>query len=142
MAAPAARAPTTTTSWREVGSLMLVSSSQQGAGSGCGSVGDVAGDEGGVVADAVDEVRVAAVLEALAEHVQPGDRGDAAPVDDLALRVEDRHLQPRVAAAVAGGPHDGADAGGTGVEPGDRLGRAQPVERGRPGGPRRRGRWR
>ena len=28
------------------------------------------GDEGGVVADAVDEVRVAAVLEALAEHVE------------------------------------------------------------------------
>ena len=36
--------------------------------------GDVAGDVGGVVAHAVDEVGVAAVLEPLPEHVQPGVR--------------------------------------------------------------------
>ena len=43
-----------------------------------GRGGDVVGDERGVVADAVDEVRVAAVLEALAEHVEAGHRRDAA----------------------------------------------------------------
>ena len=39
---------------------------------------DVLGDGPGVAADAVDEVRVAVVLEALAEHVGAGHRRDAA----------------------------------------------------------------
>ena len=48
-----------------------VSGSAAGAAGGSGGGGgDVVGDEGGVAADAVDEVGVAAVLEALAEHVQ------------------------------------------------------------------------
>ena len=51
-----------------------------GASGGDGLVGlepagDVAGDVGGVVAHAVDEVGVAAVLEPLPEHVQPGRGG-------------------------------------------------------------------
>ena len=86
------------------------------------SAGDVAGHEGGVVAHAVDEVRVAAVLEALSEDVEAGDGGDAAPLDDLAVAVEDRDPQPRVGAAVAGGPDDRRDAVAPGVEPRDRLG--------------------
>ena len=73
-----------------------------------GRLDDVVGDERGVAADAVDEVRVAAVLEALTEHVQAGHRGDAAAVADLARGVEDREVQPRVGAAVAGRPDDGA----------------------------------
>ena len=48
-------------------------------------------DEGGVPADPADEVRVAVVLEALAEHVQAGDRGDAAALPELAVVVEDGH---------------------------------------------------
>ena len=50
---------------------------------------EVVGDEGGVAADAVDEVGAAAVLEALAEHVEAGDRGDAPVLADLAGGVED-----------------------------------------------------
>ena len=48
------------------------------------------GHEGGVVAHAVDEVRVAAVLMALPDDVEAGDGGDAAALHDLAVRVEHR----------------------------------------------------
>ena len=83
------------------------------------------GDVRGVVADAVDEVRVAPVLEALPDHVETGDGGDAAPLDDLAVGAQDGNVQPRVRAAVAGGPHDRGDAVPPGVEPRDRLGREE-----------------
>ena len=56
------------------------------------------------------KLRVAAVLEALAEHVQAGYRGDAPPLDDLAGGVEHRHPQPRIGTAEAGGPDHGRDA--------------------------------
>ena len=68
VAAPAARAPTTTTSWREVGwSWRILSAQRWLALARRLAAGDVSGHEGRVVADAVDEVGVAAVLEALAE---------------------------------------------------------------------------
>ena len=74
-------------------------------------------DEGGVPADPADEVRVAVVLEALAEHVQAGDRGDAAALPELAAGIEDGDAQPRVGPAVTRRPDDGADAGRSQVEP-------------------------
>jgi len=67
-------------------------------------------DERGVPADPADEVRVAVVLEALAEHVQAGNGGDAAALPELAVGVEDGDAQPRVGPAVAGRPDHGADA--------------------------------
>jgi len=70
----------------------------------------VSDDEGGVPADPADEVRVAVVLEALAEHVKAGNGGDAAALAELAVGVEDGDAQPRVDPAVAGRPDDGADA--------------------------------
>ena len=45
---------------------------QFGVGERGGAAGEVVGDAGGVPADAVDEVRVAVVLEALAEDVEAG----------------------------------------------------------------------
>src|SRR5215213_3490718 len=71
---------------------------------------DLSGDEGGVVADAVDEVGVTAVLEALADDVEAVHRRDAAALGDLAGAVEDGQAQPRRGPPVAGGPDDGGDA--------------------------------
>jgi hypothetical protein len=48
----------------------------------------VLGDEVGVAADAVDEVRVAVVLEALAEHVGARHGRDPAVLADLTATVE------------------------------------------------------
>src|SRR5690349_3786596 len=67
------------------------------------------GDGRRVVANAVDEARVAAALKLHAEHIQPRYRSDATGVDDLAARIEDRDVQPRVRPTVAGGPDDGVD---------------------------------
>ena len=109
-------------------------------GGGHGSTGEVVGDEVGVAADAVDGVAVAGVLEALTEHVEPGQRCDTAPVADLAVLVQHGHVQPRVGAAVAGRPHHGVDAPVGQVEPvrcrcrperRDRVGRRTPRRRGR-----------
>src|SRR6476659_690986 len=108
VAAPAAREPTMTTSWWEWSVDMVWSRSVDGRQRPPG--GDVVGEEGGVVTDAVDEVGVAAVLEAQAEGVQAVDRGDPPAVDDLAAGVEHRDVQPGVGPAVTGGPDDGADA--------------------------------
>src|SRR5215203_1279871 len=77
-----------------------------------GATGEVVGNERGVAADAVDEVRVAVVLEALTEDVQAVDGGDAAVLADLAAGVEHGDVQPRVAAAVARRPDDRGDASG------------------------------
>ena len=138
MAAPAARAPTTTTSWRgERWWSWLVLRGQRAAGGRRRRRRGGRRRSVGVVADAVDEVRVAAVLEALAEDVQPGDRRDAAPLADLAVGVEDRDLQPRVGAAVAGGPDDRADAvAACRSSDVSRRRRAQPGGRARRRGPR------
>ena len=92
--------------------MVVVLVVQRGRGRvGVDSAGDVVGDEAGVVADTVDEVGVAAVLEALAERR----RGPATGVTPRRwtispLRVEDRDVEPRVGAAVAGGPDDRRDA--------------------------------
>src|SRR4051812_38592186 len=111
VAAPAARPPTTTTSWEDRGIMSGPFSGSAGSRAGGAhrraAAGEVAGDEGGVVAHAVDEVGVAAVLEPLPHHVQAFDRRDAPALDDLAVPAQHRHLQPRVLAAVTGGPHDG-----------------------------------
>ena len=61
-----------------------------------GSGADVIGDECGITADAVDEVRVAIVLEALSADVGPGERHDAATLADLTACVEDRETEPVV----------------------------------------------
>ena len=63
-------------------------------------IGDVVGDEGGVTADAVDEVGAAAVLEALAEHVEARHGRDAAALADLA--VERRGRGPAATGRCAG----------------------------------------
>ena len=59
-------------------------------------------DRRGVVAGAVDEAGVPAVLEALPDHVQPRRRRHAAVLHDRAVRRGDRHPQPGVVRAVAG----------------------------------------
>ena len=48
--------------------------------------GDLIGEVGGVVVDEAEQGRAAGVLPGQAEEVQPGDIGDAAPVDDAARR--------------------------------------------------------
>src|SRR5262245_45172752 len=106
VAAPAARAPTTITSNDApsrsgvVGVMVFIGGSFRGieGGGQAFAVGpraaDVLGDVPGVEADAVDEVGVAPVLEALTEHVDAGHRRDAAVLRDLAAGVEDRQLEP------------------------------------------------
>jgi hypothetical protein len=56
---------------------------------------DVVGDERSVTPDTADEVRVAAVLEALTEYVETRDRRAAAALADLAVLVEHRQPQRR-----------------------------------------------
>ena len=73
-------------------------------------------DERRVAADPADRVREAAGLELQAERVQAGPRRDPVAVHDLARGVQDRDVQPRVGAAVAGGPHDRGDPGRAQVE--------------------------
>jgi hypothetical protein len=58
-----------------------------------GSGAEVIGDERGISVDAIDEVRVAGVLEALSEDVRPGERCDAAAPSDLTVCVEDRETE-------------------------------------------------
>ena len=58
-----------------------------------GSGADVVSDKRGIAADAINEVRVAVVLEALPEDVRPGERCDAAALSDLTVRVEDRETE-------------------------------------------------
>ena len=53
---------------------------------------DVLGERACVVANAVDEARLAGTLEVEAEGVQAGCRGDAAFVDDLAPNVENGNV--------------------------------------------------
>src|SRR5690606_6156890 len=96
-----------------------------------GASDDVVGEMGGVATDAVDEVGVAVVLEALAQHVGPGDGGDAAALTDLTAPIEDRQLEPGVAAAVAGSPDDAANSRCGEVERLHRPERANRPERNR-----------
>ena len=80
-------------------------------------VGDVVGDEGGVPSDPADEVRAAAVLEPLAEHVQPGHR--ASPLAAAGSRRRRRargRAASRTVPSVTGRPDDGGDPFGAQVE--------------------------
>ena len=65
---------------------------------------EVVGDPCRIPADAVDEVRVAVVLEALAEDVEAGHGRAPAPLADLAGPVEHGQVQPRIHAAMTGRP--------------------------------------
>ena len=58
--------------------------------------GDVLGDVLRCAADAVDEVGVAEVLEALSEHIHARHRRDTAVLADLAVVVEDGQVEPFV----------------------------------------------
>jgi hypothetical protein len=51
----------------------------------------VVNDEGGVVANAIDEVGVAPVLEALSNDIETAVWCDAALLGDLAATIEHRH---------------------------------------------------
>src|SRR6476646_5271724 len=82
-----------------------------------------------VIADAVEEARLAPALKPQAERVQSRERADAAAMAQLSAFVERRNLQPRIGARVARGPHDAADAGAAHV---DRRRRAIDHERSGP----------
>ena len=82
--------------------------------------GEVVDDVRGIVANTVDEVGVAAVLEPLTDDEQARLRRDAAGVRDLSERVERRQVQPLVAAEVAQRPQHRGDALGSQVEPFER----------------------
>ena len=77
--------------WRRVHVGIILSAAGAAEARGDG-VADVLGDECGVAADAVDEVRAAVVLEALTEHVQARHRRDAAALADLTVAVEHRKV--------------------------------------------------
>src|SRR5690606_16225036 len=72
--------------------------------------GDMRGERLCVRSDPVDEARIAPAHEVEPEDVEAGERADAAFVDDLAAGIEDRHVEPGIAAPVTGGPDDGPDA--------------------------------
>src|SRR5262252_1157853 len=115
VAAPASRAPTTTTSkisesvesfctsnsFRSVRSIpfhQMLSDSQR------------------VGADPVEEVGPPSSLKALAEHVQARNWSDSVGMHKLAVGTRDGYVQPVVIAAVAGCPDDGRDTGGSQIE--------------------------
>ena len=75
------------------------------------TLGDVIGDQTGIVTDAIDETRLARALEVEPEGVHPGGRRDASVVNDLATDIEHRHVQPWIAAAVPRRPKYGGDPG-------------------------------
>ena len=77
---------------------------------------EMLGNELGVVADAIDEARLAGALKVETERVEAGRVRDPAVVNDLASHVQHRHLQPWVLPSVAGGPKHGRDSGVTEVE--------------------------
>src|SRR5438094_5573433 len=85
-------------------------------GVGVAGAADVLGDVVGVAADAVDEVRVAVVLKALAEHVGAGPGCDPPVLADFTVTVEDGEVEPWVGSPVPGGPDDGGYPGRVEVE--------------------------
>ena len=75
----------------------------------------------GVVAGAVDEAGVPAVLEALADDVHAGCVGHAACLAEDAVVTGDGQVDPVVVRVVAGGQDDGADPFAAQIEPGRRA---------------------
>ncbi len=78
--------------------------------------GDVPAQLLGVVAHAVDQVRVAPAQVLQPEDVQTGSRRDAAAVKQLAVVADDGHREPRIAAPVTGGPDHRVDPLGAQVD--------------------------
>ena len=66
-------------------------------------------DEFGVFFHPADQRRASRVLPRQAEEVETGDIGHASAVTQATVRIEDRHLHPRVVRSVARRPDDGAD---------------------------------
>src|SRR5947209_13395361 len=65
---------------------------------------DLIGDIRGVVPDPADERRASGVLPRHSEEVEARRVGHTAAVNDAALIIEDRSVDPRVIVAEAGGP--------------------------------------
>src|SRR5580765_930778 len=99
VAAPATRAPTTTTSTRSGSAGEFITSPRDSGRQPRPAGSDAIGQVRGVDADAVDEIRIAPALEAHAENVKPRRRRHPKPLENIALRVEHGHAQPRVIAA-------------------------------------------
>ncbi len=90
------------------GALTVVALSRD---AGAGARRDVLRDQPGIVAHAVDPVRLPDALEPHADRVEPGDGRDAVALADGARSDADhRDVQPRVGAGEAGRPHDRLDA--------------------------------
>src|SRR5438045_2762832 len=102
VAAPAQRAPTTSTSKRSVACIMQLPFSGRRAGGMGEMCQDVLGQRFGIGPDAVEESGPPRAHEAQAERIEARRRRDPAPMADLAVRIEDRHLQPAVVAGEAG----------------------------------------
>src|SRR4051812_27190514 len=70
--------------------------------------GDVGSEVGSIVVDEAQQRGTSRVLPGLAEHVQPGGRGDSASVAKVAVAVEGfGDVDPAVVAVVAGRPDHG-----------------------------------
>src|SRR4051812_3613385 len=65
-----------------------------------------------VVASAVDEGRLAAAQKLQPHKIHAWLLGHASVMADLALAIENRHLQPGIVRAVTGGPDDRANLAG------------------------------
>src|SRR5262249_11418579 len=68
-----------------------------------------------VVLDAADERRLASAKHRQAKRVQTWTVDDAV-VAEVALRIDDRHVEPAVLGPIAGRPHDRSDLAGSEVE--------------------------
>src|SRR5262245_13857014 len=62
-----------------------------------------------VVAGAIDQSGLAAAQKLHSHDVQARMRGDPAIVTDLALAIQDRHLEPGIVRAISGCPNDRPD---------------------------------
>ena len=69
-----------------------------------------------VVFGAVDEGRLAAPEHRQSDRIQPGRIDDAAVVPQVALAIDDRHVEPAVVGAKAGRPDDRPDLAAREVE--------------------------
>src|SRR5262249_16927637 len=62
-----------------------------------------------IQATAIDKGRTAATLKGLTDDVEARRARDAAALDDLAVPIDDRDIQPIVTATIAGGPNNRFD---------------------------------
>src|SRR3954452_15452518 len=80
-----------------------------GGGGDRSTLGDPLPDELGVVLHPADERGAARVLPGKAEEIEAGNVGDPPAVDQLAVAICDRKVDPRVVEAVPGRPDDRGD---------------------------------